>query len=106
MFQQIRYYAHDFMQEWLSKLFTLQTVVVVMIILKIAKYFYYGSEHMQNYWHEHKTTSYQILTWVWEKEISGLVMILPLAILGDVILKRVFPEEFVWKKKKPNPETN
>lgn len=105
MFQQFKYYALDLIQEWLSRFLTLEMIVFVMIILRLMKYFYFSSMTMSNQWHQTKTTSYQVLEYVWHHEISSLVMILPLAMLMDVFLKRMFPEKFAWGQKKTNQES-
>lgn len=78
---------------------TFQTLVTVMIIFKIAKYFYFGSEHAAKVWSMNKISSYKILSFVWTEEILRLVLVLPIAMLMDIVMNNL-------RKKKPNPGAN
>lgn len=99
MYNKLKFYAKELFLRWLSKLMTFQTLVTALIIIKIAKYFYFGSEHAAKIWSMNKISSYQILSFVWEEEILRLVLVLPVAMLLDIILDD-------WRKKKPNPGAN
>ncbi len=99
MHNKLKFYAKELFLRWLSKLMTFQTLVTALIIIKIAKYFYFGSEHAARIWSMNKISSYQILSFVWEEEILRLVLVLPVAMLLDIILDDL-------RKKKPNPEPN
>lgn len=99
MHNKLKFYAKKLFLKWLSKLMTFQTLVTALIIIKIAKYFYFGSEHAAKIWSMNKISSYQILSFVWEEEILRLVLVLPVAMLLDIILDDL-------RKKKPNPGAN
>jgi len=99
MHNKLKFYAKELFLKWLSKLMTFQTLVTALIIIKIAKYFYFGSEHAAKIWSMNKISSYQILSFVWEEEILRLVLVLPVAMLLDIILDDL-------RKKKPNPGAN
>lgn len=99
MHNKLRFYAKGLFLEWLSKFMTFQTLVTAVIIFKIAKYFYFGSEHAAKIWSMNKVSSYQILSYVWREEVFRLVLVLPVAMLLDILLKEI-------RKKKPNPEAN
>lgn len=99
MHNKLKFYAKILFLKWLSKLMTFQTLVTALIIIKIAKYFYFGSEHAAKIWSMNKISSYQILSFVWEEEILRLVLVLPVAMLLDIILDDL-------RKKKPNPGAN
>ena len=99
MHNKLKFYAKELFLKWLSKLMTFQTLVTAWIIIKIAKYFYFGSEHAAKIWSMNKISSYQILSFVWEEEILRLVLVLPVAMLLDIILDDL-------RKKKPNPGAN
>ncbi len=99
MHNKLKFYAKELFLKWLSKLMTFQTLVTALIIIKIAKYFYFGSEHAARIWSMNKISSYQILSFVWEEEILRLVLVLPVAMLLDIILDDL-------RKKKPNPGAN
>lgn len=106
MHNKLKFYAKELFIEWLSKFMTFQTLVTAMIIFKIAKYFYFGSEHAAKIWSMNKISSYQILSFVWEEEILRLVLVLPVAMLLDIILKKAIKENDLFRKKKPNPGAN
>lgn len=99
MHNKLKFYAKELFLKWLSKLMTFQTLVTALIIIKIAKYFYFGSEHAAKIWSMNKISSYQILSFVWEEEILRLVLVLPVAMLLDIIWDDL-------RKKKPNPGAN
>lgn len=101
-----KYFLTELFFEWSAKFFTLQTTVIAWIVFIIAKYFYFGSHHMQKYWHQSKFTSYQILEFIWDRQLSRLVMVLPIAIFLDILIKRIFPERILFRKKKSNQEAN
>ena len=99
MHNKLKFYARELFLEWLSKFLTFQTFVTAMIIFKIAKYFYFGSEHAAKIWSMNKISSYQVLSFVWKGEVFRLVLVLPLAMLLDIFLKDIV-------KRKPNPGAN
>ena len=99
MLNKFKFYGRKLLFQWLSKFMTVQTVITAVIIFKIAKYFYIGPAHAAKFWSMNKVTSYGVLTHVWEEEIFRLVLVLPIAMLIDLIL------EDIWKKK-TNPEAN
>jgi len=99
MLNKLKFYGKELLLEWLSKFMTFQTLITVLIIFKIAKYFYFGSEHAAKIWSMNKISSYQVLSYVWREEIFRLVLVLPVAMLLDILLKDIM-------KKKPNPGAN
>ena len=99
MHNKLKFYARELLLDWLSKFMTFQTLVTVMIIFKIAKYFYFGSEHAARIWSLNKISSYQILSFVWKEEILRLVLVLPLAMLLDIILRRAIKENDLFRKR-------
>ena len=99
MLNKFKFYGRKLLFQWLSKFMTVQTVITAVIILKIAKYFYFGPAHAAKVWSMNKVTSYGVLTHVWEEEIFRLVLVLPIAMLIDLFIQDI------WKKK-PNPEAN
>ena len=99
MLNKFKFYGKKLLFQWLSKFLTVQTLITAMIIFKIAKYFYFGSKHAARIWSLNKISSYQILSFVWKEEILRLVLVLPLAMLLDIILRRAIKENDLFRKR-------
>lgn len=106
MLNKLKFYGKELLLECLSKFMTFQTLITALIIFKIAKYFYFGSEHAARIWSMNKISSYQILSYVWREEIFRLVLVLPVAMLLDILVKGAIKESNLFRKKKPNPGAN
>lgn len=94
MHPKLKYSAYEIANEWLLKCVSLQMAVTCMIVFKLAKYFYLGPLVLSKSWHQSKISSYQILKIVWSEEIFHWVMLLPVAVLADIILRKLFAEFF------------
>ena len=86
----MKWHSHEILKEWFSRIFSLSSLLIFYIFLKMYKWIGIGPVLMAKQWAIGRIKGYEVLSYYWSNELWPLVWWIPWMVLADIIIKRIW----------------
>lgn len=89
---ELKWLSHQIVKEWLLRMFSLSTVITFIAFMKMYKWLVLGPAVFAREWSAKQISSYHVLEYLWQSELRPLLLLLPVAALVDILIKKLVIE--------------
>lgn len=92
-----KWHCHEVVKELLFKMFSLSSILTFYVFLKIYKWMDLGPAVFAKKMARDKIGPYDMLSYLWWNELWPIILLIPVAIVLDIVIRRTFlKESAVW----------